>query len=190
MQEKPQSKFLRWIRFIDRIQFWHKDELVHRTHVEAARSLAEPNASKQLWVKILQTENDYVGVDPEIVEFWKAFSKAMKRRNIPIRAFEFLRSPERQQELYNKGRSKVQFDGSHQHGKACDIIHATRAWQLSKKEWDCIGSVGKEIARKRNIKITWGGDWISIYDPAHWELKDWRKTIINKSAAGFLHHGK
>ena len=176
MQEKPPSKFLRWIRFIDRIQFWHRDELVHKTHVEAARSLAEPNASEKLWVKILQTENDYEGADPEIVEFWKAFSKAMKRRNIPLRAFEFVRTPERQNELYQKGRSRVQFDGSHVRGQAVDIIHATRAWQLSKKEWDCIGAVGKEIARKRNIKVVWGGDWKTIYDPAHWELRDWNKT--------------
>jgi len=113
MQEKPPSKFLRWIRFLDRIQFWHRDELVHRTHVEAARSLAEPNASKTLWVKIQQTENDYRGVHPDIVEFWKAFSKAMKRRNIPIRAFEFVRTAERQQELYDKAEAKHLPDLAH-----------------------------------------------------------------------------
>ena len=177
MQEKPPTKFLRWIRFIDRIQFCHRDELVHRTHVEASRSLAEPNASKSLWVKIQQTENDYRGVHPDIVEFWKAFSKAMKRRNIPIRAFEFVRTAERQQELYEKGRRKASAGfGAHQYGMAVDIIHATRGWNLSKKEWDCIGAIGKEIARKRNIKLDWGGDW-NFYDPAHWEIDEWQTKV-------------
>ncbi len=150
---------------------------MHKTHVEAARSLAEPNASKSLWVKIQQTENDYIGVHPDIIEFWKAFSKAMKRRNIPIRAFEFVRSAERQQELYDKGRSKASAGfGAHQYGMAVDIIHATRGWNLSKKEWDCMVAIGKEVARKRNIKLDSGHDW-NFWDPAHWEIDNWQDQI-------------
>jgi hypothetical protein len=59
---------------------------------------------------------------------------------------------------------------------AVDIIHATRAWNLSKKEWDCIGAIGKEIARKRNIKLDWGGEW-NFYDPAHWEIDEWQTKV-------------
>jgi hypothetical protein len=57
---------------------------------------------------------------------------------------------------------------------AVDIISATKAWDLSKKQWDVIGCIGKEIARKRNLKIDWGGDW-DFWDPAHWQIADWRK---------------
>ena len=37
-----------------------------------------------------------------------------------------------------------------------------------------IGGVGKEVARKMGLRVTWGGDFKSLYDPAHWELTDWR----------------
>ena len=57
-----------------------------------------------------------------------------------------------------------------------DIVHASRAWNLTKKEWDVLGSIGKEIARKRNLKMEWGGDW-KFYDPAHWQIKDWRDQL-------------
>jgi hypothetical protein len=64
-----------------------------------------------------------------------------------------------------------------------DIIHASRAWNLTKKEWDVLGSIGKEIARKRNLKMEWGGDWDGregrpkFYDPAHWQIKNWRDLL-------------
>ena len=60
---------------------------------------------------------------------------------------------------------------------AVDIIHATRGWNLTKKEWDVVGAIGKELARKRNIDIEWGGDW-KFYDPAHWQIKSW-KTLLH-----------
>jgi hypothetical protein len=85
-----------------------------------------------------------------------------------------LRDEKRQNDLYEQGRSKAKGGNSpHQFGCAVDIVHATRYWQLSKKEWDIIGSIGKEIARKRHLKLDWGGDW-DFYDPAHWQLKNWR----------------
>lgn len=63
----------------------------------------------------------------------------------------------------------------HQFGMAVDIAHLTRAWDLTAKEWAVIGLIGKEVARKRKIRIVWGGDFKSIYDPAHWELADWKE---------------
>ena len=100
--------------------------------------------------------------------------KACSARNIPVLAFEMLRDEQRQNELHAQGRSKAKGGNSpHQYGCAVDIVHATRYWNLSKKEWDIVGSIGKEIARKRNLKLDWGGDW-NFYDPAHWQLTNWR----------------
>ena len=25
------------------------------------------------------------------------------------------------------------------------------------------------------VKVVWGGDWTRPYDPAHWELADWKQ---------------
>jgi hypothetical protein len=197
---RPLLKLLRWVRLFDRIHKGPKSEFVSTDHIEAARSLADPDASEKLWVKIEATNNDYRYSHPEIVIFWKAMFKHMKARGIPVRAFEFTRSMERQNELFDTGRTKARAGQSpHQiHtfrmeskdpitgvvlktykdcSAAVDIIHATRGWNLTKKEWDVVGAIGKEIARKRNIDIEWGGDW-QFYDPAHWQLKSW-KTLLH-----------
>lgn len=169
---RPLLKFLRWVRFLDRIQYWKG--LAHKKHRDAAIDLVDDKAHKNIHVVIDQSENEYMWVHPEIVDFWKAMHKECKARKIPIRAFEFLRSRERQDELHAQGRSNAPAGHSpHQFGLAVDIISATKAWNLSKKQWEIIGEIGKEIARKRNIKITWGGDFETLWDPAHWELTNW-----------------
>ena len=179
MQEKPPHKFFRWVWFLDRIQFWHKDELVHRRYADAARSLAVPK-DHSIWKKVRTEEADYKGAHSDIVEFFKAFQKACHKRNIPLRAFEFVRTAERQQELYEKGFTKAQAGfGAHQYGMAVDCIVAHKAWSLSKKEWACLIAIGKEVARRRNIKIDSGYDW-DFWDPAHWELEGWKEMIAPK----------
>lgn len=170
---RPLLSFLRWVRFLDRIQYLKG--LAHKKHTDAAIDLVDVNAHKNIHVVIDQSENEYMWVHPDIVDFWKAMHKECKARRIPIKAFEFLRTRERQDELHAQGRSNARAGQSpHQYGLAVDIISATKAWDLSKKQWDVIGSIGKEIARKRNIKLEWGGDW-EFWDPAHWQIADWKK---------------
>ena len=62
---------------------------------------------------------------------------------------------------------------------AVDCIVAHKAWSLSKKEWACLIAIGKEVARRRNIKIDSGYDW-DFWDPAHWELEGWKEMIAPK----------
>jgi len=212
---------------MDRIHKGPKSEFVSTDHIEAARSLADPDASEKLWVKIEATTNEYRYSHPDIVIFWKAMFKHMKARGIPVRAFEFTRSMERQNELFDSGRSKARagqsphqihtfrFESKNEETEklvtfnketfrfevknsstkkklvtykdcsaAVDIIHATRGWNLTAKEWQVVGAIGHEIARKRNIDMEWGGDWDghdgrpNFYDPAHWQLKSW-KTLLH-----------
>lgn len=170
---RPLSSFFKWVRFLDRIQFLKG--LAHKKHTDAAIDLIDEYAHKNINVVIDQSENEYMWVHPQIVEFWKAMHKECSARRIPIKAFEFLRTRERQDELHAQGRSNARAGQSpHQYGLAVDIISATKGWDLSKKQWDVIGSIGKEIARKRNIKLEWGGDW-EFWDPAHWQIADWKK---------------
>lgn len=101
----PPNKFYRWIKFLDRIKYFYRGELTHETHSQALRELADPNALKRRKIKQMHTTNNYVGTHPDIVKFWRIFHKDMEKRNIPIRAFEFKRSHDRQNELYKEGRS-------------------------------------------------------------------------------------
>lgn len=109
---------------------------------------------------------------PEIVEFSRRVIKEAKRLNVPLFAHEFYRSPERQRELAAQGKSKL-VDGAHNRGAAVDIVHGTKGWDLTRAQWSLIGHVGKEVATRQGISVVWGGDW-NFYDPAHWELENWR----------------
>jgi hypothetical protein len=174
-EQRPPNKYLRWVKFLDRVKAWFKDEPVHKDYTAAAYALADSKALQRKEVIRKQTETQYEGVHPEIVAFWKAMLQACKARNIPVLAFEMLRDEARQNELYAQGRSKAKGgDSPHQYGLAVDIVHAQKYWQISKKEWDILGSIGKEVARKRNIKIEWGGEFETLWDPAHWQLMGWR----------------
>ena len=179
--QKPQSKWWRWIRFLDRIHYYNRDEInVHKDHTAAMRSLADPQAMEMFKYKQAHTTLDWEGVHPDIKKFWDRFHKAMIKRNIPVRVFELRRSHKRQTELYNKKRSQAKAgESAHNYGMAIDIIHAKFAWNCSKKQFDCIIAIGKECARKCNIKITSGGDW-DFYDPCHWELTNWKEQLQPK----------
>ena len=94
---------------------------------------------------------------------------------------ESYRSVERQQELFKKGFSKI--DGIKKKGKhnyfpslAIDIIPYKKGhnpFDGSKESglmFDELAKQFKEVAKKLNIKIQWGGDWISFSDKPHFEL--------------------
>lgn len=145
------------------------------THIEAARSLIDPDfvRSERYRMRLLQQPFD--GLMHEADEFARAFLRELQVRGIPMVLVVGYRSREDQARVFANGFSKARPGRSpHQYGMAVDIAHATRGWDLTKKEWAVIGLIGQEVARKRKIRVTWGGDFKSIYDPAHWELADWK----------------
>jgi hypothetical protein len=144
------------------------------THQEAMLSLSDPAACRNVKQRDLYVKTSWGGVHPDMLEFYRKFYKALLGYNIPMYAFEFYRSPERQERLYQKGVSKARAGSSpHQYGCAVDVVHSNRYWDLSRKEWAVVGAIGKEVARKMGLQLEWGGDW-SFWDPAHWQLADWR----------------
>jgi len=181
---RPLSKFLNWVKSIDLAQDWAKTvretpfDLAQEKHTEAAGTLIEQKQDRrENFIK--QTEVEYRGVHPQIVEFWKAFRDECAKRNISVRAFEFVRSEKRQNELKVQGRSNARAGKSpHQYGCAVDIISSKHAWNLTKKEWDILIAIGNEVARKRKIKMKNGATFSGLYDPAHWELKNWERWEI------------
>ena len=175
---RPLLKLLQWERLKDRFQcVAHK---AHKTYEEAALSLIDKDTETKRKKRIEQDIN-YEGVHPDIVTFWKGMHKECQKRNISVRAFEFVRSMDKQEYYYKTGRSKARAGRSaHNIGglglsAAVDVISTERAWDLTKKEWDILISIGYEVARKKKIKVVNGSEFSKLYDPAHWELRDWRK---------------
>lgn len=112
--------------------------------------------------------------DPRIIEFERKFIKTAFKLGIPLFPHSIVRGSAEQNELFRQGRSKAKAGESpHNFGCAVDIIHGTKAWQLTRKQWAILGHLGAETARSTGIKVKWGGDW-EFFDPAHWELADWR----------------
>lgn len=148
------------------------------SHQAAAQSLVDRGTADSIALSSRQLKASRDGSVPDILDFSAAFLKDLQARGMPFFPHCFLRSGEQQNNLYHQGVTKARAGESpHNWGMAVDIVHYTRLWNLNKKEWAVIGLIGKEVARRRNIKITWGGDW-SFYDPAHWELADWKKRVI------------
>lgn len=146
-----------------------------QTHQEAAQRLVSMATvhSAEYRKRELSVPRD--GCDPDLTDFQVAFIKHLKSRGMPFFVHDLMRTKEQQDALFNRGVSKAKFGQSaHNYGMAADIVHYGRFWNLTKKEWAVVGLIGKEIARRRGIKMTWGGDW-NFYDPAHWELADWKE---------------
>lgn len=153
-------------------------------HVEAGRQLVDTELIRSTRYR------DYLPLDrqnnhPVLLDFTKAFMDETKALNIPMRPFYLYRDNELQERLKAKGRSKAGAGQSpHNHGCAVDFVHMSRLWEgMDKKHWDVLGAIGKEVARKRGIDVVWGGDW-RFYDPAHWELANWRDWRAFRNRVG------
>lgn len=121
-----------------------------------------------------QGRAERLGAQPHILEFEKKLVKRCFKLGIPMFAHCVNRGSEEQNRLYRAGRSKARAGESpHNFGAAADIVHGTKAWDLTRKQWGIIGHVGKELAASLGFSVEWGGDW-KFYDPAHWELSNWR----------------
>lgn len=121
-----------------------------------------------------QGRADRTGAQFEILQFERAFVRRAFKLGVPIFAHAVYRSASEQNSAFVRGVSKAKAGQSpHNFGCAVDLVHGTKAWDLTAKQWAILGHLGKEIAAQAGIKITWGGDW-KFYDPAHWELSDWR----------------
>jgi hypothetical protein len=113
------------------------------------------------------------GVDPLIQYFAGKLIVELKTYDLPFYVHTAWRSPELQQQLYAKGLSQAR-SGPHTRGAAVDIVHSDFHWNgADDRLWEFVGLLGKDIIKRHGLAIEWGGDW-NFYDPAHWQLMDWR----------------
>lgn len=83
---------------------------------------------------------------------------------------EGLRTKERQQELYNQGKSQT-LNSRHLTGKAVDVV----IFLDNKANWDVknykiLADHIKAVSILNDVPIVWGGDWRSFVDAVHFEL--------------------
>jgi hypothetical protein len=125
--------------------------------------------------------------DCELKKWWFAFQAAAAKQSIPLRVHNGYRDKAWQNRLEAEGHSNAKWGQSpHNFGLAVDIIHTTRAWvHMPAPGWDILGALGQEVARRRGLKLTWGGDpAFGFYDPAHWQYSDWRLRAARLCPAG------
>lgn len=107
------------------------------------------------------------GVHPDLVRVVK---RAIGLSEVDFTVIEGLRSLARQKELLAKGATKT-LRSRHLNGFAVDIapyVGGSIRW-----DWplfDHIENAMKEAARLENVKIEWGGDWVTFKDGPHWQL--------------------
>ncbi len=164
-------------------------EAVSRSYADELRGLVDREFCFSQRYGDQQGRADRIGADPRILEFERKLIKRARKMGVPLFAHCVIRTSHEQNNLFLAGRSKARAGESpHNYGCAVDVIHGTKGWSLSRRQWEVLGHLGKELAASLGLKVTWGGDW-SFYDPAHWELSDWR-AVRDQHADGEDWDGK
>jgi hypothetical protein len=125
--------------------------------------------------------------DRRIIEFERLLVRRFKALGIPMFCHCMVRTVAQQRQEMAEGNSWTDdpTKGAHVLGRAIDVVHSIRGWDLTFNEWAMIGHIGKEVAKSVKwterhpeghliehvgIHVEWGGDW-KRWDPAHWELE-------------------
>lgn len=109
------------------------------------------------------------GVDERLVNVVK---RAIEISEVDFAVTEGLRTKERQVELMKAGATRT-MNSKHIVGKAVDLAAVVGTeirwdWPLYTK----IATAMKRAAEILNVKIIWGGDWITFKDGPHFQLED------------------
>ena len=109
------------------------------------------------------------GVTPKLVE---VVTLARELSEVEFEITEGVRSIERQQQLVKEGKSRT-LKSYHILGRAVDVV----AYRDGKVTWDFeeyrkIAKAFKEAANQLNVRITWGGDWVTFRDGVHFQIEE------------------
>jgi len=107
------------------------------------------------------------GVDDKLIRVVK---RAIKLTTADFTVLEGLRSKERQQELYDAGKSQT-LNSKHLVGCAVDLgVLKDGKISWDKEDYIKLAVVVKQAANELNVNIRWGGDFKSFFDGPHFEL--------------------
>lgn len=133
---------------------------------------------------------DWAHVDPRLMYWAALFIEYARKRSIPLYVHCALRGAAEQERLVAEGHSKAPYPRSaHNIGEAVDIVHARFHWSMTDKEWALLGVLGRlaldrvnaQLPKARKLALNWGGydgpqDRFA-WDPAHWEIADYRQRV-------------
>lgn len=139
----------------------------------------------------MKNENRLIGIDIRVVACIESLAeKVMKEMGRELIIVSAYRSLEAQAKLYAQGRSapgKIvtrAVAGSSPHNFQCAVDCWVMSEDGSSIDWN--NQEYKEIARTHaaavSDKIVWGGNFNSLVDLPHWELKSWRmvRAMVEK----------
>lgn len=139
---------------------------------------------------------DWQFVDPRLMRWAALFVELARKRGIPLYVHSAFRTEAEQARAVADGHSRTPYPRSaHNSGEAVDIVHGVYHWTLTKQEWSMLHVLGlravdlvnRDLKKVDHLVLTWGGSW-SFYDPAHWEIADYRARIRRLAAGPPLHY--
>ena len=109
------------------------------------------------------------GVDERLI---RVATLALQLSPVDFGITEGVRTLERQKELVKAGASRT-LRSKHLEGKAIDVV----AYVGGKVAWDWplyekIAKAFKQAADELDVKIKWGGDWVTFKDGPHFQLEE------------------
>lgn len=112
------------------------------------------------------------------------FLSLLTQQRIYVVVIETLRTPKRQQELYDDGRSET-LNSLHLSGNAIDLAPVRYYdgrvreinWNTSDPLWSKIGSLGESLG------LEWGGRWESFPDFVHFQKGDQHEKATSSADA-------
>ncbi|NHM20311.1 M15 family metallopeptidase [Tritonibacter mobilis] len=128
-------------------------------------------------------QSRYRYVDGPMYYLGQQIVKAMEDAGYPAKILYCYRSPEKQRELYSKGRTSAgpkvtnarPWDSAHQYYEAVDIIHPSLGWNVTEEYWETLAACVRIVSEKFSVGLNHGHRW-KFRDSAHIELRDWRSV--------------
>ena len=108
------------------------------------------------------------GVHPKLVEVVKL---AITKSPLDFSISEGLRTVERQKELVAQKKSQT-MKSRHLVGEAVDIcvlLDGKANWDFD--NYRIVANVFKNCAAELGVKITWGGEWVTLKDGPHFQIE-------------------
>lgn len=130
---------------------------------------------------------DWQMVDRRLMLWAARVCEMGRRRGIPLYVHSAFRTKAEQEALLQRGVTKAPWPRSaHCIGEAVDIVHGVYHWQLTPQEWQFLAVLGRlaldrlnaTLPKRDKLALNWGGDDgprdTFRWDPAHWEIQDYR----------------
>lgn len=138
---------------------------------------------------------DWQHADVRLARWSSIFIELARKRDIPLYVHTCFRGEEDQRLANHLGNSKAVFPNSpHNIGEAVDVVHGLFHWDMTKQEWDLLYVLGSRaldilnssLPAAEKLNLSWGGKW-RFYDPAHWEVLDFKDRVKRLSVGSAVH---